>query len=182
MTINDSWGYQVQDDNHKPTAQIIRTFAEIVGGGGNLLLDVGPYADGSLQPEQIERLKGLGRWTSKHAEAIYGTRRGLPFGHFYGPTALSQDRQTLYLYVFDIPRGPITVKGVRNDIDGIWVVGHGARLTYDRSGGAPWKNIPGVLRIEVPEAALDPDVTVVGIRLKGALDLYHGTGEAIDAN
>ena len=76
MTINDSWGYQVQDHNHKPTRQIIRTFAEIVGGGGNLLLDVGPYADGSLQPEQVERLEGLGRWTRKHEEAIYGTRTG----------------------------------------------------------------------------------------------------------
>jgi alpha-L-fucosidase len=182
MTINDSWGYQKGDDNHKSTRQIIRTFAEIVGGGGNLLLDVGPYADGSLQPEQVKRLQGLGRWTKKHGEAIYGTRRGLPFGHFYGPTALSKDRQTLYLYVFDVPRGPIAVKGVRNDIERIWVVGPGRSLTFERSGGAPWKNIPGVLLVDLPEADLDEDVTVVGIRLKGPLDLYHGTGGAVEAN
>jgi alpha-L-fucosidase len=182
MTVNDSWGYQVQDDNHKSTRQIIRTFAEIVGGGGNLLLDVGPYADGSLQPEQVERLKGLGRWTQKHEEAIYGTRRGLPFGHFFGPTALSKNRQTIYLYVFDIPRGPITVKGVRNEIERVWVVGQEAKLTWTRNGGAPWKNIPGILLVDVPEAVLDDDVTVVGIQLKGPLDLYHGTGGAVESN
>jgi alpha-L-fucosidase len=182
MTINDSWGYQKGDDNHKSTRQIIRTFAEIVGGGGNLLLDVGPFADGSLQAEQVERLKGLGRWTQKHAEAVYGTRRGLPFGHFYGPTALSKDHRTLYLYVLDIPRGPVTVKGVRNDIERVWVVGQDAQLTWKRSGGAPWKNIPGILLIDVPEAVLDEDVTVVGIRMKDALDLYHGTGGAVEAN
>jgi alpha-L-fucosidase len=182
MTINDSWGYQKGDDNHKSTRQIIRTFAEIVGGGGNLLLDVGPYADGSLQPAQVERLEGLGRWTKKHAEAIYGTRRGLPFGHFYGPTTLSKDRTTLYLYEFDVPRGPLAVKGVRNDIERVWVVGQGATLTWKRSGGAPWKNIPGILLIDVPETALDEDVTVVGVRLRGPLDLYHGTGGAVEAN
>jgi alpha-L-fucosidase len=182
MTINDSWGYQVKDTNHKPTRQIIRTFAEIVGGGGNLLLDVGPYADGTLQPDQIERLKGLGRWTKKHAEAVYGTRRGLPFGHFYGPTTLSKDRQTLYLYVFDIPRDAITIKGVRNDIERVWVVGRDETLTWRRSGGAPWWNIPGILLVDVPQAALDEDVTVVGIRLQGALDLYHGAGGAVETN
>jgi alpha-L-fucosidase len=182
MTINDSWGYQKGDDNHKPTSQIIRTFAEIVGGGGNLLLDIGPYADGSLQPEQVDRLKGLGRWTSKHAEAIYGTRRGLPFGHFYGPTALSKDHRTLFLYVFDTPRAALRVKGVRNDVERVWVVGRDETLEWTRSGGAAWNDIPGVLLVDVPESVLDPDVTVVGIRLKGPLDLYHGSGGAVEAN
>jgi alpha-L-fucosidase len=182
MTINDSWGYQKGDHNHKPTGQIIRTFAEVVGGGGNLLLDVGPHADGSLQPEQVDRLKGLGRWTSKHAEAIYGTRRGLPFGHFYGPTALSKDRQTLFLYVFDIPRAALRVKGVRNDVERVWVVGRDETLEWRRSGGAAWKNIPGILLVDVPESVLDPDVTVIGVRLKGPLDLYHGSGGAVEAN
>ena len=84
--------------------------------------------------------------------------------------------------MLDIPRGPVTVKGVRNDIERVWVVGQDARLTWKRSGGAPWKNIPGILLIDVPEAVLDEDVTVVGIRMKDALDLYHGTGGAVEAN
>ena len=162
--------------------EIIRTFAEIVGMGGNLLLDIGPYADGSLQPEQVERLKGLGRWTRKHAEAIYGTVRGLPFGHFYGPTTLSKDRRTLYLFVFDTPRDAIAVKGVRNKIERVFVVGRGEGVTSSRSGGADWMNIPGILRIDVPKEALDEEVTVIGVRLEGPLDLYHGAGGAAESN
>jgi alpha-L-fucosidase len=181
MTVNDSWGYQFRDHNHKPTGQIIRTFAEIVSMGGNLLLDIGPYADGSLQPEQVERLKGLGRWTRKHAEAIYGTLRGLPFGHFYGPTTLSKDRRTLYLFVFDTPRDAIAVKGVRNKIERVFVVGRGETATWSRSGGADWMNIPGTLRIDVPKEALDDEVTVIGVRLEGALDLYHAAGGAAES-
>ena len=71
---------------------------------------------------------------------------------------------------------------MRNDIERVWVVGNGATLTWKRNGGAPWKNIPGILMIDVPEAALDEDVTVIGIQLKDALDLYHGTGGAVEAN
>jgi alpha-L-fucosidase len=43
-------------------------------------------------------------------------------------------------------------------------------------------NIPGILLIDVPEAVLDEDVTVVGIQLKDPLDLYHGAGGAVEAN
>jgi alpha-L-fucosidase len=84
--------------------------------------------------------------------------------------------------VFDIPRDTIALKGVRNEIERVWAVGHGAKLTWERSGGAPWKNIPGILLVDVPEAVLDDDVTVVGVRLKGPLDLYRGAGDAVEAD
>lgn len=65
MTINDSWGFQKNDNNHKSINYIIRVFADCISMGGNLLLDVGPMEDGLLTAEQTERLKGLGRWTGK---------------------------------------------------------------------------------------------------------------------
>jgi hypothetical protein len=37
-------------------------------------------------------------------------------------------------------------------------------------------NIPGIVRIDVPREALDDEVTVIGVRLEGPLDLYHGAG------
>jgi len=89
MTVNNSWGYPPNDNNQKSVNFIIRIFADCISIGGNLLLDVGPMEDGTITPAQTERLKGLGRWTKKHTEAIYGTTRGLPFGHYYGPTTLS---------------------------------------------------------------------------------------------
>ena len=44
---------------------IVRTPADVISMGGNLLLDIGPRSDGTIPEEQIEILKNLGRWTSK---------------------------------------------------------------------------------------------------------------------
>lgn len=119
VTINDSWGYQVQDHNHKSVRQIVRMFAETISMGGNLLLDVGPYEDGTLQPEQVDRLEKLGEWVRPNSEAIFGTVAGLPHGHFYGATTLSKDHEKLYLFFFDRPIDQIAVKGIRNKIKNI---------------------------------------------------------------
>jgi len=182
MTMNDSWGYQHNDHNYKSTNQIIRIFAECLSLGGNMLLDIGPKADGRIPDEQIAILKGLGRWTSKHADAIYGTRAGLPPGHFYGPTALSKDRQTLYLYLAHKPNGPIMLKGLKNKINRIWVVGNGTKLKWDVKMKQYWSSVPGLVYIDVPEQVLDQDVTVLAVLLKGPAEVYSEHVGAIESN
>lgn len=182
LTINDSWGYQGKDQNYKSARQLLRIFTEVIGMGGNLLLDVGPKEDGTIPEPQVERLREMGKWIKKHEEAVYPTIAGLPMGHFYGPTTLSQDRKTLYLYQYDVPRDQIYLKGVRNKIKQVRVVGHTGHLNYTRSGGAEWVNIPGMLLIDVPQTLLDEYATVIAVDLEGELDLYHAAGEAIEVN
>jgi alpha-L-fucosidase len=174
VTINDSWGYQVQDHNHKSVRQIVRMFCECISMGGNMLLDVGPYADGSLQPEQIDRLEGLGQWMSKHAEAIYPTDAGLPHGHIYGTSTVTKDRQTLYVFIFDRPWDQIAVKGLITPVKRVSVVGSGEDLTHTKIGGLG--ETPGTVWIDVPEHVLDPNATVLKIELEGPLNYYHGAG------
>jgi alpha-L-fucosidase len=86
VTVNNSWGYQGNDHAYKTPYQIIRIFADCIAMGGNLLLDIGPKANGTIPEKQVEILTELGRWTNKHKEAIFNSRSGLPAGHFYGPT------------------------------------------------------------------------------------------------
>ncbi|MCB0667889.1 MAG: alpha-L-fucosidase, partial [Saprospiraceae bacterium] len=45
-----------------------------VSRGGNLLLDIGPRADGKIPPVMQERLLQMGKWLSRNGEAIYRTR------------------------------------------------------------------------------------------------------------
>ncbi len=172
MTVNDSWGFQKQDHNQKSVNYIIRIFSDCISMGGNLLLDVGPMEDGTFTPEQTERLKGLGRWTHKHAEAIYGTTRGLPFGYYYGPTTLSKDAKTIYCFVMDIPRDDIVVKGIKNNVTRVRLLGTSDTLAFKRNGGASWVGIPGVLQITLPTAKLDDNVSVIAIDLDSPLELY----------
>ncbi len=169
-TVNDSWGFQKKDHNFKTARQCIRMLAECSGMGGNLLLDIGPRSDGSIPDEDVAVLKGLGRWTHKFGEAIYGSEAGLPGGYFYGASTLNRARDTVYLICFDRPNGSIAVKGIRNEIKRVSVVG-GPELASRKIGGAAWVNMPGVLWIDVPDSALDPDATVIKVELKGPLDL-----------
>lgn len=175
LTVNDSWGFQHQDHNHKSVAQLVRYFTETIGMGGNLLLDVGPRADGTITAEQADRLAGLGAWIARHADAVYGTIAGLPPGHHYGPSTVAPDRRTLYLVCFDAPRATVSLRGVRNRITRVTVLGTGQELPCHHTGGLG--EVPGVWWIDAPPAsALDPTATVLAVEVDGELDIYRGTG------
>jgi len=184
-TLNDHWGYFTGDDNHKSTRLLVRTFCDVIGMGGNLLLGIGPHADGSLQPAQVQRLLELGDWVRPRAEAIYETTAGVTHDHFLGASTLSQDRQSLYLFQYDLPQEGIYVKGIFNKVKRVSVLGgeaHGQELkhAFDREFKV-WK-LPGVLHIDLPQQACDPLTTCIKIELEGELDLYSGAGHMIEAN
>ncbi|KPM47325.1 alpha-L-fucosidase [Jiulongibacter sediminis] len=73
ITLGGAWGY-VPNDKFKSAEKVIHLLIEIVAKGGNLLLGVGPTADGVFLPEQVERLEEIGEWMNINGEAIYETR------------------------------------------------------------------------------------------------------------
>src|SRR5512138_3198591 len=80
--------------------------ADIVSKNGNLLLNVGPRADGWIHPLQVEAMEGLGAWLQRNGEAIYGTRPWIrytdsdPGGAEVRYTA---KKGTLYVIVTNLP-------------------------------------------------------------------------------
>jgi len=172
MTMNDNWGYQQNDKNYKTPNQIIRIFVDCISKGGNLLLDIGPKADGTIPDEQINILKELGRWTNKYADAIYGTRAGIDCKYFNGYSTLSKDRKTLFLFIDNIPTGPVLVKGLINKVNRVWAPGGGTELSHKTIGKLSWSKKPGLLYIDLPEEILDKEVTVIALRLDGEIKLY----------
>ena len=62
--------------------KFIDIFVDCISKGGNLLLDIGPKADGSIDPIQKERLLELGSWIRKHHKAVYETEKGIPLRAF----------------------------------------------------------------------------------------------------
>ncbi|MBI1792503.1 MAG: alpha-L-fucosidase [Acidobacteria bacterium] len=100
-TINNAWGYNQSDKRFKSTRSLIHYLARSAGYNANFLLNVGPMPDGRIQPEFVERLKGLGEWLKANGESIYGTRGG-PIGpRPWGAT--TQRGGKIYVHVLDWP-------------------------------------------------------------------------------
>ncbi len=176
MTINNNWGYQPADNNWKTPYEIITIFVDVVSNGGNLLLDIGPKADGTIPDEQVHVLRELGAWNKKNGEAIFNTLPGIAQGHFYGPTTLSKDSTTLYLFLEGKLNGNILIKGLSNKIEDIEVLGTDTHLSHKVVGKISWSHVPGLVYIEVPEQPQDPYVTVLKVKLDGPVRLYAGHG------
>lgn len=176
LTTNESWGYQVDDTIFKTPYEIISIFADVIAFGGNLLLDIGPRADGTIPEPQEHILTELGTWIHRHAEAVFGTIAGLPQGHFYGPSTLSKDSTSLYLFLTGRPAGPVVLKGLDTPIDRITVAGTREPATFKIIGKISWSPVPGLVYIDIPSNAQDPYMTVLKVTLAGPLRLYRGKG------
>lgn len=175
MTTNDNWGFH-HDNNWKTPYEVITIFVDAVSNGGNLLLDMGPKEDGTIPDEQIHVLKELGAWNKKHGEAIFNTVGGLPQGHFYGPTTLSKDSTSIFLFLHGKVNGTLMIKGLVNKIEEITVVGNGVKLPHKVVGKISWSPVPGLVYVDVPENVSDKYITVLKVKLEKPLKLYRGHG------
>ncbi len=99
MTLNDNWGYCPDDDNYKSAKAVILLLMDTASKGGNLLLNVGPKADGAIPEQSVEILKNVGKWMKTNGETIYGTERvNFSSGNYY---KLTYKRPYLYLHLIN---------------------------------------------------------------------------------
>jgi alpha-L-fucosidase len=94
---------------------------------------------------------------------------------------MNKSTDTVYLTLFDRPCDSVAVKGIRNKVRRASIVG-GPEIPSRAVGGAPWAHLPGVLWLDIPQDALDPDATVIKLELEGPLDLYTGSGDVVTFN
>ncbi len=162
VTINnDSWGYNKYETEFKTDRDLIRMLVEVVSKGGNLLLNVGPKPDGTIQDEFVTRLNAMGRWMKVNQESIYDTTAS-PFERmsFFGRATTKGNK--LYLHIFDWPKdGVLRVAGLRNLV-------HSARLLADPSRKIISKRDGDDILLTLPGVAPDEIASVVELTLDGA--------------
>lgn len=161
VTINgESWGYNKYETDFKTERDLIRMLVEVVSKGGNLLLNVGPRPDGTIQEEFVTRLRAIGRWLNVNGEAIYGTTAS-PFERmpFYGRATVKNGK--LYLHLFQWPaNGELRLPGLRNLV-------HGARLLADPGARVRAVRDGDDIVLRLPADAPDETASVVELSLDG---------------
>lgn len=99
--MNGSWGYSVKDQNYKTGNALIQYLgAHGQGKGANLLLNVGPQANGEIPEAATARMKAIGEWLNTYGETIYGTTAGDIPEHSWGVTTRRGDK--LYVHILDL--------------------------------------------------------------------------------
>lgn len=173
LTINESWGYNSEDQNFKSARELIHRLCEVAGKGGNLLLNVSPMGNGTIPPELMERLEVIETWMSQYGKAILGTEPGLEAWQFYG-TSTRQDNR-VYLHLLMKPYETITVRGIPiKRVKSVFALPTGQALEYSQRCAiidSLFNPDPeGELTIVIPESIVNNYATVIGIELKESPD------------
>ncbi len=159
MTMNDHWGYCAGDHNWKTTTQLLHHLVTCAGGGGNLLLNVGPRADGTVPAPSVKRMRELGEWMSRNGPAVYGAGRAPFGGNNLGLTTARGN--TVYLHVFYWPGRSLKLPGVQPRVTSARLLATGERLKVDQKGD--------ILHLSgMPQAAPDRRDTVIALRVRGS--------------
>ena len=117
--IGYSFGYNRMEtaDNYLKAPAAVRMLIDIVSKNGNLLLNVGPRADGSIPDEQVACILGIGKWLKANGDAIYGTK---PWERAEGVTAsgvgirFTQKPDRLFTILMATPaEREVTIKDLR---------------------------------------------------------------------
>ena len=98
-TLNGSWGFNIGDSEYKSVAEIERRLIRAAGNNSNLLLNIGPYPNGEIDPQFVTRLQAVGEWLSKYGDSIYGTRGGPLPPADWGVTTQKENR--VYVHVLN---------------------------------------------------------------------------------
>lgn len=104
-----SFGYnQLEGDGELLSSKkLIELLIDVVSKNGNLLLNVGPKADGSIPENQLKRLTDLGNWMSINSEGIYATRPyTIAAAKLKDDTELrfTKKGNNVYIFLFSLPK------------------------------------------------------------------------------
>ena len=127
-----SWGY-AGDTEPMTLGEAIQLLANVAGRDGNLLLNIGPRADGSIVASHAARLREIGEWLGKFGESIYGTRGGPFLPGSYGASTCRGD--TIYIHVLEKSAGRLKLPPIPAQVTGAAsLTGEAVRFTQSAGG------------------------------------------------
>ena len=151
ITMNRNWGYNAKDHDFKSVPQLVGLLVETASKGGNLLLNVGPKADGSFPEESVTRLAAIGAWMTVNGSAIYGSTAS-PFAR--APFRATAQLNRLNLFVTEW-RDQLVLPGVVTPVRTAYLLADPSRRPL------PSELVDGGVRLTLPPSPPDPICSVV---------------------
>ncbi|HEY8515413.1 MAG TPA: alpha-L-fucosidase [Candidatus Binatia bacterium] len=155
------WNANQREEDYGTPEKYVHLLIDTVSKNGNLLLNVGPMADGTIPAPQVRILRALGAWLERYGEAIFATR---PWTRFRGETeqgidarfTQSRDGSVVYATLLGTPAGtsvtlrdfaptPAAVRFARGDGADAGTRDDGEPLTWRRDGADLVIELPAVL-------------------------------------
>ena len=154
-TINNSWGFNLQDNSHKSKKELIQYLVKASGHGTNLLLNVGPMPNGKIQSNHISSLKEIGNWLKKNGETIYSTSQGpiLPTEEYVS----TQKQNKIYLHIMNPKKNTLFIDSFTKRIKKIKYFDGNEKVNYNQ-------NKFGLI-IDLSNKKIDPIDTIIEIEL-----------------
>jgi alpha-L-fucosidase len=163
--IGYSFGYnRMETAQHLlSSAQLIRMLVDIVSKNGNLLINVGPKADGTLPENQLKPLKDLGKWLKLNGEGIYDSRPWIKYGQVLDDKTelrFTRKANVLYVYFLSVPKNKtITL------MDCTLAKGAKAYLVGEKEKELRLISLPDKVQIQLPDKL--PDTGTFLVKLSG---------------
>lgn len=147
-TLNHHWGIGYNDLDYKSPRELIETLCACRRVGANLLLNIGPTAQGGIVPIQKELMGILGRWMEFYGEAIYqGKPHPATCGN--GKNFILRSENALYFFIHDLNSGgsahvavpgevnpDFTFRGVEEEIESVEWMDNGEVLSFRKEADA----------------------------------------------
>jgi alpha-L-fucosidase len=159
ITLGEQWAWK-PNDKLKSAEDCIRILLQTVGGDGNLLLNVGPTPDGTIEARQVQILLEIGSWLERFGDTVYRTRGGPIPPAEWGVT--TQRGNTVFVHILHREGAILTLDGLPRRPVSARLFGGGDSIPLESDGGKSTLHLPALVPdtvdtvVEITLEALDP--------------------------
>lgn len=135
--IGGSYGFNRDEniDDYNTSEELVHELVDIVSRGGNLLLNVGPTADGRIPVIMQQRLVDIGEWLKINGDAIFGTRPWEGSGtnrEIEKSLYFTKKGKDIFVICTQWPQKKITIKGIKGrEITGVTLLGYDGAIEWE---------------------------------------------------